>query len=671
MPKPLSSEDWLVPGAARYPNLFSPGRLGRLTLRNRVVLAPMGTSFGSLDGRVTDRHIAYYAERARGGAGMIISEVVKVEADIDPSPVGNLLRLDSPHQVAGFFDLAQAIHDHGARACLQLTPGFGRQGDPPPNRPPVSSSDIPAFGKPGVVCHGLSREEIARLVEAFGRAAGLAAHAGWDAIEIHGHTGYLVDQFLSPLWNQRTDEYGGSLENRTRFARELIGAVRGALGPDFPLSFRFSADLKIPGARSLDEARQIARLLVEAGATALHVDAGSYEAMPWIFPPMYLGKACLVDLPAAIKEVVDVPVIGVGNIFEPDVAEKAIAGGKCDFVASGRGLLADPEWPRKTYEGRESLLRRCIMCNEYCVGNLLQGKPLGCVVNPRAGREKWHPAEPRAATRPKKVVVVGGGPAGMQAAVTAAERGHVVVLFEKDSRLGGQLLLAAAPDFKRSLLYPVEYLAAQLRETGVGLRLQTEATAELVAAEDPDAVVVATGARPLIPEIPGIRGDNVVTAWDVHRAEREGLAGRATPGVRGDQVVVAGGGLVGCETALELARQGKAVTVVELLGEVATDLNLVNRISLLGMLHEAGVRLAVNYRVTAITPEGARASDHDGQETLFKADTVVLAFGAEPVQDLADSLRDRYPQLFIVGDCAEPRKLGAAIHEGHAAGLNI
>lgn len=702
-------------GVEKYPNLFREGRFGPLTLRNRIVMAPMGTSYGTPDGRVTERHLHYYAERARGGAAMIITEVVGVEDAIDPTPAGNLLRLDSETQISGFHDLVEVIHDHGTAACIQLTPGFGRQGVPPtPGRPPVSSSDIPAFSPPGVVCHGLSREEIGRLVQAFGDAAGRAATSGFDAIEIHGHTGYLVDQFLSPLWNKRTDEYGGSLENRARFAIELIGAVRDRLGPEFPLSFRFSADLKIPGGRTIEEARETARWLAWAGASVLHVDAGSYDAMPWIFPPMYYGMGPLADLAGVVKDAVDIPVIAVGNILDPALAEEVIATGKADFVASGRGLLADPEWPRKTLEGREGEIRRCIMCNDFCVGNILEGKPVGCVVNPRAGREFYYgpePSERPPARESRKVVVVGGGPAGMQAAVTAAERGHKVVLFERQEELGGQLLLASAPEFKRSLGFPVGYLTGRLEKLGVEVKLGTEATSDLVAAEKPDSVVVATGARPLVPSIPGVNRGNVLTAWDLHRRGARRRTGEArggeieaaalgaagdvgvepvraagthnadaavAPNAAGDDglyddlgrtVIVAGGGLVGCETALDLARHGKDVIVVEMLPEVATDLNLANRIALLGLLSEAGVRLLTSHKITAIGESGVDVVGPGGEGTTIPGETVVLAFGAEPERELARSLKQRHGRVLVVGDSAKPRKIGAAIHEGFAAGL--
>lgn len=677
-----------APRAEKYPLLFSEGRLGRLTLRNRVALASMGTGFPSPDGRVTDRHLYYYAARARGGAGLIITELVKVETAVDPSPAG-ALRLDSDAAIGPMSELVDAIHDHGAAACLQLTPGFGRQGEAvSPDRPPVSSSDIPAATNPSVVCHGLSREEIHALVDAFGRAAERGARAGFDAIEIHGHNGYLVDQFLSAVWNKRADEYGGSLENRLRFALELVRAVRERLGPGFPLSFRYSAELKIPGGRPAEEAREIARRLAEAGVDALNVDAGCYGSMPWMFPPMYFGTGPLLDLAETAREASPVPVIVAGNLSDPELAEKALRAGKCDFVASARGLLADPDWPRKAQEGREADIRRCIMCNEYCTGNLVQGKPIGCVVNPRAGKEAFYEALP--AAEPGKVVVAGGGPAGMQAAVTAAGRGHEVVLFERSAKLGGQLLLAGAPEFKRSLRFPVDYLVRRLEELQVDVRLKTEATPERVAREDPDVVVVATGARPVVPDfardllaetaggLPGKKaGPNVLTAWDVHR-----MGARSVPGNR---VVVAGGGLVGCETALDLARAGKEVTIVEMLDELAADLNLVNRFALLSLLREAGAGALTGHRVTGVTQSGVKAeaaaerggagatSEGGGRkaskETLIPADTVVLALGAEPERELARSLRGRHARVVTVGDCVRPRRVGDAIREGFVAGL--
>ncbi len=681
-----------APGARQYPHLFGRGRIGPLTLRNRILLAPMGTGYGDLDGRPTDRHLHYYGERAAGGAGMIITELVKVEKEIDPSPAGTALRLDSDHQIGRFNDLVEAIHDHGAAACVQLTPGLGRQAEAAtPEDRPVSASEVPAFMNPAVTCRSLTRDEIRALVDRFGQAAVRAARAGFDAIEIHGHTGYLVDQFLAPVWNKRTDQYGGSLANRLRFARELVGAVRQRLGPEFPLSFRFSAQLKIPEERTMEEAVDIARRLVEAGVSVLHVDAGCYQSMPWIFPPMYFGEGCLLSMARAIKNTVSVPVIAVGNILEPAVAEQALASRQCDFVASGRGLLADPHWPRKALEGREEEIRRCIMCNEFCVGKILEGKPISCVLNPRAGKERFYQMGPAAVKR--RVAVVGGGPAGMEAACTAAERGHQVTLYEKSDELGGQLLLASAPDFKRSLEYPIDYLTQRLKRSGVKVRLGTEATPERVARDDPDVVILATGARPLVPDLPGINGDNVVTAWDIHRQAREGRATKRradreaaaaaigmageeeteakTPDGLGRRVVVAGGGQVGCETALELATDGHQVTVVEMLPEVATDLNLANRFALLPLLAQAKVSIQTGQRITAITGDGVRTVDQKGQEHLVEADTVVLALGSEPVRDLVEDFEARFPRVLLAGDCNRPRKIGEAIHEGFSVALDV
>jgi len=500
----------------RFNKLFEPGNIGTLEIPNRIVMAPMGTGFAGLDGRLGKRHINYYAERAKGGVGLIITTVVKVERSIDPIdrcsfpiPV-----LDDNRLIPDFSELADRIHEYGSKVAVQLSLGFGRNADNiSSERPPISASAVPSFHDPKVLARELTIEEIRELIKAFGDAAERVKRAGIDAIEIHAHTGYLLDQFMTSLWNKRGDAYGGDLEGRLRLPLEIIEEVRGRLGRDFPLIFRYSADHMIKGGRKIEESKEIAKRLEEAGVDALHIDAGCYEAMPWIFPPEYYEQGCLVHLAEEIKRVVDIPIITVGRISDPEFAEKILEEGRADFIAMGRQLLADSEWPKKVREGKIEDIRRCIACNEGCIGRLFAIKPISCTLNPEVGREGEYRITP--ALKRKKVLVIGGGPAGMEAARVAGLRGHDVTLCEKTDKLGGLLIPAAMPEFKKDLNHIIKYYSTQLRKLNVKVELNKEVTLETVNEMKPDVVIVATGSTPFIPKIPGINKRIVVKAIDV------------------------------------------------------------------------------------------------------------------------------------------------------------
>jgi len=391
----------------------------------------------------------------------------------------------------------------------------------------------------------------------------------------------------------------------------------------------------------------------------LHVDAGCYEAQPWIFPPNYWAEGCMVDLAEAMKKVVNIPVIAVGSINSPKLAEQVINEGKADFVCLGRQLIADPDWPNKAKEGRVEDIRPCIRCNEFCIGRLYSFKAISCSVNPAVGKEQYYVIN--RAEKPKKVMVIGGGPAGMEAARVAALRGHEVVLYEKDAELGGKLRTASGYTFKGAILSLIEYLSVQLRKLGVKVETDKEVTPDLIDRVRPDAVVVATGASPLIPSIPGIDNENIITALDLHLNKRK----------TGDTVIVAGGGLVGSEAALSLAQEGKKVTIVEMLPEIACDLNVVSRMALLKELDDIGVRILTNTTIKEFTGDGLVVIDKEGKEQVLKADTVILALGSKPENKLAEELRGKVDELYVAGDCADPRKIGEAMHEGFAAGWQI
>lgn len=643
----------------RFPKLFQPGCIGKLEIRNRIIMASMGNRLAEPDGRYSEREIDYYVTRAKGGVGLILTGATMVEREIN-TPSDNITAyMDSLRQLPRASDLVESVHDYGARIGVQLSPGLGRNlAGASPKRIPIAASAVPALTNPAVPCHELTIEEIRRIIQACGDAAERALLAGFDMIEIHAHGGYLIDEFMSPLWNKRYDEYGGDIEGRMRFALEIIQAMRARVGDDFPLCFRYAADHKIKGGRTLAESQEIARRLEIAGVDILHIDAGCLDAPAWFIPTTYMPEGCLVDLAAAIKKVVKIPVITVGNIMNPEFAEHILDDEKADFICLGRALLADPDWPNKAREGRVEEIRPCIMCLE-CSSRVSAAKPISCSVNPPVGKERYY-----AITRtesPKTVMVIGGGPAGMETAQIAAMKGHNVTLYEKGNELGGQLRAAAKPPFKSSVGKLIDFLSLQLRRLGVKVEIGKEITPKVIDLIRPEVVVVATGATPLIPSIPGVENEKVITVVDLHLGRKK----------VGEEVIVAGGGLAGCEAALSLAQEGKRVTIVEMLPEVAYDLNSISRISLQEELAQKGVTILTNLTIEEFTIEGLVATDGEGKKQTLNADNIVLALGAKSENKLAGNLKGKVGELYMVGDCVSPRRITEAIREGFAAGWRI
>ncbi|MCX7634132.1 MAG: FAD-dependent oxidoreductase [Syntrophales bacterium] len=633
--------------------LLTPLKVGEVTFKNRFVVAPMVTVFCDQDGMATDRFIAYHEAKAKGGWGLIIVE----DYAIDPIGRGFWTPgLWKDEQIASHARLVEAVHNAGAKIIAQIYHAGRQTSSALVGAQPVSSSPVPCPVM-GEIPRELSKEDIATIVKQFGEAALRAKKAGFDGVEVHGAHGYLIAQFMSKYANKRIDEYGGPLKNRLRFPLEIIAEIRSRCGQDFLIDFRISGDEHVPGGRSIAETKAIAAALEEAGLDMIHVSVGTYESVSSIIPPMGTPLAWITDYAAEIKQVVKIPVITVGRINDPLIAEQVLLAGKADLIAMGRGSLADPELPNKYAEGRYEDIRHCIGCQQGCLEILFRNEPIRCLVNPTLGFEYLQ--ELKKAPTAKKVTVVGGGPAGLEAARAAAMAGHQVTLYEKEDRLGGQFLAAAVPPGKGEITSYLTWAGKQLEKLGVTVKLNTSFDEATLKKDEPEVVIVATGACQSRPPIKGIEGKNVVEAKDL-------LMGKATAG---QKVVVAGGGMVGCETATFLASMGRAVTIVEMLPNIATDEEITRRLSLLKMLAEKNVQILTGAEIKEITETAVRITK-DGKDTEIGADTVVLAVGMDSVCILTDSAPGG-PEVKVVGDAVRPRNALEAIREGFLAGASI
>jgi 2,4-dienoyl-CoA reductase-like NADH-dependent reductase (Old Yellow Enzyme family)/thioredoxin reductase len=641
----------------KFAKLLEPTRIGSIELRNRIVMPPMNMQLADVAGSVTERKIAFYEERAKGGAGLIEIGALCIDDEIGRTAHPQL-SIDGYKYTPALSDLVDHVHRYGAKICPQLhhvgynLPYLEATG----GRPPVAPSEIDCPYLPGIKAKELSVGEIHAIVEKYARAAALAHLAGFDAVGIQAAHGFsLVCHFLSPTLNKRTDEYGGDLKRRARFAVEIVREIKAKLGRAFPIIFRLSGDEYTKGGTTLEDTKNIAKMLEEAGLDALHISAGnssSPDAFWATIPPMDVPHGCHVHLAESIKQVVSIPVITVGRINDPEFAESILQEAKADLVAMGRALIVDPELPRKVAEGRLRDIRKCIGCLQDCDADF--GLRVKCAINADLGKEREYAITP--AKNKKNVLVIGGGPAGMEAARVSSLRGHKVTLVEKSRRLGGQLLLSEALPHKKDVRNLIDFLAYQLKKLRVKVELGKEATAKLVERMNPDAVVVATGATPLLPSIPGVRRRGAVTAWDTLRSHGRNIVG--------ENVIVAGGGGVGCEAAELLAMLGKRVTIVEMLRDIATELPSKRRYFLKQRLGERGVRIMTGLEIEEVTNKGAVALDRESGEQLDLEGTVVLALGATPNNELVRRLRGRVRELHAIGDCVRPRRILEAIHEG-------
>ena len=637
-----------------YTLLCQPFKMGGMTLKNRMVMPPMVVRYATADGYITDRTKDYYEARARGGAGLLIQEATYVH------PMGQILAnepgISDDKYIPRLRELTRVVHQHGARIAIQLVHG-GRAALLPEGVQPFGPSPIAAAGR--AVPKEMTGVEIAEVVKYFAEAAIRAKRAGYDGVEVHGAHNYLIDQFISPASNRRKDEYGGSIENRARLLVQVIKAVREATGDGFPVWCRINGkEFGVQGGETLEDAKEVARMAESAGAIAIHVSAFGPASPINLTTPVFT-PAVIAELASGIKASVSIPVIAVGRMT-PEAGEELLSQGKVDLIAFGRALFADPELPNKICAGRLEEIRPCILCFR-CRDDMLSKTVVGvgCSVNVTMGDEAS--SRITRAHESKTVLVVGGGPAGMEAARVAALRGHHVSLWELEPDLGGQLKAACVAPHKDRIGALIPYFTADLKRLGVEVRLGTEVTLNKIKQFAPDAVVIATGAKPIVPEIPGLEKAQPVQAVDV-------LLGKVKVG---ENVAVIGGELVASEVAEFLAGKGKKVTMLRRGMEMAQNVSPILRNSLLERLRNAGISMFVGVTYKEVSGKVLVITTKDGERKAIRADTLVLAAGAVSEQSLYHEVKDSLAETYLVGDSVSPRKLGDAIAEGFQAGIRI
>ena len=662
----------------KYSKLFSPIKIGSITIKNRFAMAPMGPlGLADANGGWNQRGIDYYVERAKGGTGLIITGVTffdQVVEKQDPSTVPNPL-YKPVNFVKTSREMTERIHAYGSKIFLQLSGGFGRVTIPTNvgDIPPIAPSAIPHRWL-DKTCRAITVDEIHAIVKQFGEAAFHAKRAGFDGVQIHAvHEGYLIDQFAISMFNQRTDEYGGSLENRLRFAKEIVEEIKKTCGDDFPVTLRFSVKSMIkdwrvgalPGedfeekGRDTEEGLKAAKLLESYGYDALDTDVGTYDAWWWNHPPMYQKKGLYREYCKMVKEVVDIPVFCAGRMDNPDMALEAIENGECDVIDLGRPLLADPDYCNKLRCGKITQIRPCISCHEGCMGRVASYSLLNCAVNPQAARERVNAYEP--ILKKKKVLIVGGGVAGCEAARVLAIRGHQPVVYEKGSRLGGNLIPGGAPDFKEDDIALADWYTNELNRLGIHVHLNTELNEEEIKAMDYDTVILATGSKPKVFSL----GDDshTYTAEQVLLKQKD--AGKKT--------VVVGGGLVGCETALWLAQNGIHVTIVEALDKVMAvngPLCAANKEMLEALLPFNGVEIITGAKVTEFANGEVKVDTKEGSKTIM-SDSVILSVGYKEENTLYNNLQFDIPDLYLLGDAKKVSNIMYAIWDAFEVANHI
>lgn len=667
--------------SGKYDAMFTPFKIGKLEIKNRIILCAMGGTEIIEDNKFNEKSATYCIERAKGGVGLIIPGIAVIT---DMWGRGSWLYEARDNFVEPAKKMMEAIHSYGSKMFLQIGAGMGRVLEVNfmnyiPGHDAVKAMNAPSAGLPNVWVpdrkhREITREEIHQIVDAFGKTAKMAQDANLDGVEIHAiHEGYLLDQFSIEATNHRTDEYGGSLENRLRFVCEIIQEIKKTCGADFPVSVRYSVTSKMRGfnsgalpgepykefGRSLEESPAVARILEAAGADVLNADNGSYDSWFWAHPPMYMPMACNLPEAVYIKKFVNIPVICAGRMEDPDISVQAIESNSIDGVGIARQLLADPDWPNKVKNEDTENIRPCIACHNGCFGRLFSGKGTSCAVNPAAMQENDYRIVP--ADTKKKITVIGGGIGGMEAARLCALRGHDVTLYEKSDKLGGVFTAAAAPDFKEADKRLIQWYIKQITDLKVNVKLNTEATPELLQKAGTDAIIIATGAKAKKIPVPGIDGGNVVEAIDLLLEKKSS----------GDKVVVVGGGLTGCEIAYDLAKKGKQVSVIEMMDDILKifGLSAANSNMLRELLDYYHVDVITNAKLNEITPSGVQFSVGD-EGRVIAADTIVMATGYTPYAPLAESLKD-ISEVYTIGDAVKVGNLLDVVWAAYDVALKI
>lgn len=682
----------------RFEKICEPGQIGRVKTRNRMVKPGQSMRYATDDGYISDTNLAYYETIAKSGVGLIVVEMAAIDYPIGYPSLKNL-RIDDDKFIPRLRELTELIHSYGVPTFLQLTHA-GPSHDPILGTKPRSSSSMSRDELPATTYRptiGLTIPEIEDLVDKFAKGAERAQKAGFDGVEVHGAHRYLINSFLSGIWNKRRDSYGGSLENRARFACEIIRAIKERVGQDFAVSIRVNgAEYGAEGGLTPEESQAQAKMIQESGADAIHVSAfgfGTYnrilqpEQIFYPEAPKPLGKGLdaskkgaggLTLLAAGIKKVVSIPVITVGRL-DPMLGETVLRQGRADFVAFGRCLMADPEIILKVMEGRTEDIRRCTACL-VCLDNYLAGRPVVCRVNAALGREREYVVRP--AERKKRVIVVGSGPAGMEAARVAALRGHQVTLYEREHKLGGLMLIHGVVKGLEveDLVALIRYFRTQISKRGVNVRIGKEVNAALIEKIKPDVVILAMGGIATVPEIPGISRHIVASQLHFHRMVKTYIRFFGPKVLRwltnfylpiGKRVIIIGGGIQGIELAEFLVKRGRKVTVTETSSELAAELVVSTKERLLPWLAKKGCTLLTGVKYEEITDKGLSLVTREGERQTIVADTIVPAPPLRPNTELFEALQGKVPEIHLIGDCREPHLILEAIHEGFRTALTI